>query len=238
MPVSTAPTHDSRYILRTTDFSTLIRLLAPAWKCGPAWDRKLRLWGAACVRDHINILPERLRPQIDLAEQVGQAAFTPPLRILHMANWRANPVTHQDIWPPRGQESNVLHALEFLFCRFQATARLAEIPRYLARRPYVPGDRSVRVRKQCREWFWCCVGVGEALPDHVRLDSTVRALAEGIEADRAYDRLPILADAIQEAGLDGHPILDHCRAGSAHCPGCNVLDAILRPEMACWYTGR
>jgi hypothetical protein len=34
------------------------------------------------------------------------------------------------------------------------------------------------------------------------LTSTVVSLAEGIYADRAFDRLPILADALQDAGCD------------------------------------
>src|SRR5207248_912805 len=39
--------------------------------------------------------------------------------------------------------------------------------------------------------------------------STVLALAEGVYADRAFDRLPILADALQDAGCDNEDILAH-----------------------------
>jgi hypothetical protein len=57
--------------------------------------------------------------------------------------------------------------------------------------------------------------------------STVLALAEGIYSDRAFDRLPILADALQDAGCDHSDILDHCRGPGPHVRGCWVVDLIL-----------
>jgi hypothetical protein len=59
------------------------------------------------------------------------------------------------------------------------------------------------------------------------LTSTVVSLAEGIYADRAFDRLPILADALQDAGCDNPEVLDHCRAPGPHVRGCWVVDLIL-----------
>ena len=55
----------------------------------------------------------------------------------------------------------------------------------------------------------------------------VRALAEGIYADRAYDRMPVLADALEDAGCDYAEILSHCRGNGPHVRGCWVLDALL-----------
>jgi hypothetical protein len=57
--------------------------------------------------------------------------------------------------------------------------------------------------------------------------STVVALAEGIYQDRAFDRMPILADALQDAGCDNEDILNHCRQPSEHVRGCWVVDLIL-----------
>jgi len=56
---------------------------------------------------------------------------------------------------------------------------------------------------------------------------TVVALATGIYADRAFDRLPILADALQDAGCENADILDHCRGSGPHVRGCWVLDLVL-----------
>jgi hypothetical protein len=47
--------------------------------------------------------------------------------------------------------------------------------------------------------------------DATWLTSTVVSLAEVIYAERAFDRLSILADALEDAGCDNADILDHCR---------------------------
>ena len=59
------------------------------------------------------------------------------------------------------------------------------------------------------------------------LTSTVIARAEGICADRASDRLPILADALQDAGCDDEQVLAHCRSDGPHARGCWVVDLLL-----------
>lgn len=57
--------------------------------------------------------------------------------------------------------------------------------------------------------------------------STVRDLAAHIYATREFGTMPILADALQDAGCDNDYILNHCRAEKPHARGCWVLDAIL-----------
>jgi hypothetical protein len=57
--------------------------------------------------------------------------------------------------------------------------------------------------------------------------STAVALARAIYADRAFDRLPILADALEEAGCDNPDVLDHCRDDGPHARGCWVADMVL-----------
>jgi hypothetical protein len=60
------------------------------------------------------------------------------------------------------------------------------------------------------------------------LTSDVVALARGIYDDRAFDRMPILADALQDAGCDNDDVLDHCRDPHAvHVRGCWVVDLVL-----------
>lgn len=53
-------------------------------------------------------------------------------------------------------------------------------------------------------------------------------LAEAIEADGAFDRLPILADALEEAGCDDANLLAHCRGDGPHARGCRAVDAVLK----------
>jgi len=56
---------------------------------------------------------------------------------------------------------------------------------------------------------------------------SVTALATGIYEERAFDRLPILADALEEAGCDEPTMLSHLRGSGPHCRGCWVLDLAL-----------
>jgi len=58
-------------------------------------------------------------------------------------------------------------------------------------------------------------------------DGTVVKIAQGIYSDRAFDRLPILADALEEAGCHDEDLLRHCRRKGGHSPGCWVLDHLL-----------
>jgi hypothetical protein len=63
------------------------------------------------------------------------------------------------------------------------------------------------------------------------LSTTVTTLAQSIYADRAFDRLPILADALEEAGCADTQVLKHCRLPGTHWLGCWPVDMILgRPR--------
>lgn len=64
--------------------------------------------------------------------------------------------------------------------------------------------------------------------DPAWLTSTVVQLARGIYEDRAFDRMPILADALQDAGCDSTDVLAHCRGTGPHARGCWVIDGLLR----------
>ena len=59
------------------------------------------------------------------------------------------------------------------------------------------------------------------------LTSTAVALAQTIYDQRAFDRLPILADALEEAGCDGPELLAHCRGDGPHVRGCWAVDLVL-----------
>ncbi|QDU22929.1 hypothetical protein [Urbifossiella limnaea] len=55
----------------------------------------------------------------------------------------------------------------------------------------------------------------------------VVGLAAGVYADRAFDRLPVLADALEDAGCADADILTHCRGPGPHVRGCWVVDLLL-----------
>ncbi|MCE9565159.1 MAG: hypothetical protein K8U57_24265 [Planctomycetes bacterium] len=57
---------------------------------------------------------------------------------------------------------------------------------------------------------------------------TVLSLAQHIYDSRDFSPMPILADALQDAGCDHADILTHCRdANATHVRGCWVVDLVL-----------
>jgi anti-anti-sigma regulatory factor len=89
------------------------------------------------------------------------------------------------------------HATEIPCCRTHATG--------------LPKDRPRLLGPSCLAWN----------------GGTVPQLARAIRDGRAYDRLPILADALEEAGCAHADTLNHCRQAGPHVPGCWALSLIL-----------
>jgi hypothetical protein len=59
-------------------------------------------------------------------------------------------------------------------------------------------------------------------------DGTVRRMAHGIYDGKAFHRMPILGDALLDAGCGDEEVLQHCRQqGAVHTRGCWVIDAVL-----------
>ena len=61
-----------------------------------------------------------------------------------------------------------------------------------------------------------------------RTDTAVTLAAQMYES-RNFSAIPILADALQDAGCN-NDILDHCRGPGPHVRGCWVVDLVLRKE--------
>ncbi|MBN9518636.1 hypothetical protein J0H58_08980 [bacterium] len=60
--------------------------------------------------------------------------------------------------------------------------------------------------------------------DPVWRTEAVVALATGIYAERAFERLSVLADALEDAGCVNSGVLEHCRSDGPHARGCWVVD--------------
>ena len=60
--------------------------------------------------------------------------------------------------------------------------------------------------------------------------STAVALAAQMYESRDFSAMPILGDAIQDAGCDSADMLDHCRGPGPHVRGCWVVDLVLGKE--------
>jgi hypothetical protein len=60
--------------------------------------------------------------------------------------------------------------------------------------------------------------------------ATVLGLAAAADAGH-LDRLPVLADALEEVGCDDADVLRHLRRGGGHVRGCWVLDGLLGRQV-------
>lgn len=65
-----------------------------------------------------------------------------------------------------------------------------------------------------------------SIAEKVRIPAVVD-LARGIYSDRAFNRLPLLADALNKAGYENEDVLVHCRSEAPHVRGCWVVDLVL-----------
>lgn len=84
-----------------------------------------------------------------------------------------------------------------------------------------------------RAWVECAIDVfGHVLNDY-RFErewatDTAVAVARQMYESRAFGAMPVLADALQDAGCDCETVLRHCRdASRAHARGCWVVDLVL-----------
>jgi hypothetical protein len=90
---------------------------------------------------------------------------------------------------------------------------------------WLPGEALARV---VRDLFVCPL-----VPVPFRdewLTTTVLALAKTIDAEGSFEALPVLGDALEDAGCTDEDVLRHCRHESCHFRGCWVLDLILSKD--------
>ena len=57
-------------------------------------------------------------------------------------------------------------------------------------------------------------------------DRMVPKLTTAIYEDRAFERMPILGDALEEAGGTNQDILEHCHLPGQHVKGCWIVDLV------------
>ncbi len=104
-------------------------------------------------------------------------------------------------------------------------------------------DAASRARRRA-EVAWQCDALRELFGNPFRPvvvdaawlrhdDGCVAKIARGIRGGRAFGHMPILADALLDAGCDEEELLTHCRSRAEHLPGCWALDLLLvRPQRS------
>jgi hypothetical protein len=203
-------------------------------------ERKLRLFASACCRDSWHLLTDpRSRHAVEVAERFAdgvasedelrtaaqqalvaeeeQPRETKARALADAAGWAASPakdsavgcamqVAYRTAWvpnlAPRGRNGRLGRGERNAISR-----RNADILRDITGNPFQP----VAITLTWIRWR----------------DSTALRLAQASYDEGTFDRLPILADALEDAGCADRDILDHCRGPGPHVRGCWVVDLIL-----------
>jgi hypothetical protein len=99
----------------------------------------------------------------------------------------------------------------------------------------LPGTSATAVERQMKQRHADLFGNPFRAPaiteDTLRWnEGTVVKIAKGIYDEQAYERVPILADALEEAGCTDAEVLTHCRGSGPHVRGCWVVDRLRDPR--------
>lgn len=216
--------------LAATDPAAMLRFLGRR-----ASDRKVRLFGCACCRRAWGFAKDRrlheILPLIEgfadgtvkdrergRAHRIGGQVLTSssgnPQGCLGAELWKAARKTLDRAAHDFGESAAAAFGWdagsgrEFYAAKSAERAQQALLVRDIFGNPF----REVRIDKRWRT-------------------TDVMLLAQGAYAERAFDQLPILADALQDAGCDSDDLLNHLRDTSAtHVRGCWALDLVLGKE--------
>jgi hypothetical protein len=190
---------------------------------GKFCDRKWRLLGCACCR-HVGdkLTDPRCEGIIDRAEAFADAKTNRERAAIHEVRRLANGLLAEHAGSHSIQAVRSLLLPSAVRAASSAAAYAVSVGSY----GYHPRKREQRSAQVpfIRDIFGNPFRPVSLDPSW--LTSTVLALAESIYADRAFDRLPILADALQDAGCENTDVLDHCRGPGPHVRGCWVVDIL------------
>jgi hypothetical protein len=205
---------------------------------GKASDRRLRLFACACCRRiwHL-ILDERGKKAAWVAERYADGLATDEeRRVAWEAAWA------DDLPGDNPQQSSVFAAVHagYFACHqpkwiYRAASSASDAVFYKTRETAdedhasdLEEAESDAQRSLLRDIFGNPFRPATLNPSWVAWnDGAIRKMAQGIYDARAFDRLPLLADALEEAGCDNADILSHCRGGGEHVRGCWVVDLLL-----------
>jgi hypothetical protein len=204
---------------------------------GRASDRKFRLFASACCRFAWDAIPDnRSREAIAVAEQLAETGGV----LSHIRNSIGS--ASFDAWneAPEGDPVQKGAAAANILLTAQEWGSGERYPKgssgvtaallmYVewAINTYNPDD----LRKQAA-LFRCVVGnpfQPVAFSPSWCTDTAI-SLARQMYDARDFGAMPILADALQDAGCENEQILSHCRGPGPHVRGCWVVDLVLGKE--------
>jgi hypothetical protein len=215
--------------LTAADWPTCVepnRLLAHV--AGAVSERKLRLVTAAAARLAWDILPPEMREAVETAERLADGLATADE--LQWYRTRLAPYQHAGGPPTARRWCLPGPDRDAFYLVFAATYRADMVRRLHGGGAWMAGSaaHAGRIAPLVRDivgkpFHSATIHPGWLTPD-------VRGLAAAAYHDRAFDRLPLLADALADAGCDDEAVLSHCRGSGPHARGCWVVDLVLGNE--------
>jgi hypothetical protein len=197
-------------------------------------DRKWRLFGVACVRRVSHTFnDDRTRGLVEVAERLAEGMLTEEEVKQHWGHARTPPNndTESPEDCPPGEEAARCAFQALVAIPFGATdaSRAADSARWARRAARQPEREQQAQVALLRDIF------GNPYRPARTPDPALRAwdggvvvkLAQAIYDEAAFDRLPILADALEEAGCADVELVHHCREAGLHARGCWAVDLLL-----------
>jgi hypothetical protein len=199
-----------------------------------ASERKLRLLACACCRRIWDLLHDpRSREAVEVAERFAddRATFKELVRARMYAAGAAKKVGEPDqqgwaaYWTANKNASGPLWNV------FAAAIKTGPEPGRANQADLAVQLAAAEVRKQA---LLIHEVIGNPFQRHdlsehclAWEDGLVRRFAEAIYEDRAFERMPVLGDVLEDAGCTDEEVLRHCRERAEHVRGCWVLDLVL-----------
>jgi hypothetical protein len=196
---------------------------------GKASERKLRLFAVACCRRAWQALQagdERACSVVEVAERYADGR---PGGLLEV--WAALSAPRKGRrGRPRRESLEAMDSVHGLGeeSAWNAAMQVSAGVRALVSLDVVGAEQRAQAALM-RDLFGNPFRPSPSLPPTVLAwnDGTVRRIAESIYEERAFGRLPVLADALLDAGCDDEELMQHCRSPEPHVRGCWAVDLIL-----------
>jgi hypothetical protein len=185
--------------------------------------RKLRLFACAACRRIWELMPDdACREAIEASERYADGLITD--ESLGLLSAAAEKAWEDTVLKPCGEGGDAATAALYASRPSDMSGVLAET---LAAAPRTKGPRELAAQAALLRDIFGNPFRPAAFDPAWRTD-TALALAAQMYDSRDFGAMPILADALQEAGCESEDILAHCRDTSwTHVRGCWVVDLVL-----------
>jgi hypothetical protein len=198
---------------------------------GKGSERKLRLFGSACCRRISEFIPEeRIKRLIGLNEEFADNRLD---QSQYLAAWHQAADAYRKFDNSLGTKSYAyaMGAVLGLGVRLDLVAVTNEIAELITQ--VLSPLFAVIEQEHQAHLLRDIIGnpYQQQMLDRAWRTSTVLALASQVYETRDFSPLPILADALQDAGCDDEMILSHCRnPEQIHVRGCWLVDLLTYRE--------